>query len=344
MKAAVTTEPRAHIEIVDVPEPELRSGEVLVRVRAASVNRLDRAVYDGVALGGVAQFPLTQGIDAAGVIESGSGSMATGLRVAVKPVIACRKCRSCKRNQSADCESGRMFGVHRQGGFAEFLAVPRTNLVVLPEEVTFAEGAAAAHTHAVVLRMMRAAGEIGEDTNLLVTGAGGALGTAAIQLGTAFGARVIAAASSVPKLELADRLGASLLANRSVLDDFPGAILDATDGEGADVVIETTGDPGMISDAYTAMGRGGRVVIVAGLPDTNLSVDINDLYRSRKAVIGSAGSSDRDFKDTYRLLVEHDIHPVIAQRFPLDQTQQAMDAVLNRQRIGKIVIEMGDQQ
>ena len=342
MRAAVTPEPRGPIDVREVAPPYARSGDVVVRVEAASVNRLDRAVYDGTALGGVATFPLIQGIDAAGVIESGSGSLATGLRVVAKPAIACRRCRSCRQHRPADCENSKMLGVHRQGGFAEFVSVPRTNLIVLPESLTFAEGAAAAHTHAVVLRMIRAAGGITPESTVLVTGAGGGLGTAAVQLGAALEARVIAVASSVAKLETANRLGATALADHTELDELPQAILDATDGIGADLVIETTGSGPMMEDAFNTLARGGRMVVVAGAPGTAINLDVNNLYRTRRAVIGSAGSHDRDFSDVFRLLDEKGIHPVIAATFPLEQTQEAMDAVLDRNRIGKIVINMGD--
>ena len=89
MRAAVTQRAGGPIVVRDVPAPELRSGEVLVRVRAASVNPLDRAVYDGRGMGAAAQFPLIQGVDAAGVLETGGGAVLAGKPVVVKPSIAC---------------------------------------------------------------------------------------------------------------------------------------------------------------------------------------------------------------------------------------------------------------
>ncbi len=312
-----------------------------MRVHAASVNRLDRAVYEGTAMGGVAQFPLIQGIDAAGVIEHGSGSLAMGLRVVMKPTIACRRCRECRRMHTADCIDAVTFGVHRQGGFADLVAVPRSNLVLLPDALTFIDGAAAAHTHAVVLRMIRAAGDVGVDPTMLVTGAGGALGTAAVQLGSALGFRVIATATSDAKLELAGSIGATMVANRAALGSgFVDAIRAATDGHGVDVVIETTGAPDVIADALAVLGRGGRLVLVASLPGAHLDLDVLSLYRNRQRIIGTAGSNHDDFADVFRLLVEHEIRPVISAVHPLDEAQQAMDAVTDRNRIGKVVIDV----
>jgi NADPH2:quinone reductase len=311
---------------------------VLVRVHAASVNRLDRAVYEAKGLGKAATFPLIQGIDAAGVIEAGSGSTPTGSRVVVKPTIACRRCRSCRSGRSSDCENARTFGIHRQGGFAEYLAVPRTNVAMLPSSLSFAEGAAAAHTHSVALHMIRRAGDIGPQTTMLVTGAGGALGTAAIQIGASLGAHVVAAASSMAKRDTAASIGASAVVD-STGDHMVERVHEHTEG-GVDVTIETTGHTAMITRGFESLARGGSLVLVAGTPDATLSLDAGDMYRSRRSVLGTAGSNDRDFSDVYRLMDEHAIHPVIAATYPLSETQAAMDAILDRDRNGKIVIDV----
>lgn len=343
MKAAVTTAKGGPIEIADVPDPDRRAGEVLVRVMAASVNRLDRFVFErGVGMGGPATFPLIQGIDAAGVVEWGSGSLSTGLRVVMKPSIACRTCRWCRANRPADCTAPRTFGIHRQGGFAEFIAVPRSNLIALPEGVSFASGAIAAHTHAVVLRMIRSAGDLPPDAIVLVTGCGGALGTAAVQLAVALGHRVIATASSDAKLLAARELGALVGLNR-VTGDLVADVEVTTSGAGVDLVIETTGDPDVIRQSYESLGRGGTLVMVAAVPGATLEIDVSGLYRSRHSIIGSANSSMRDFVDVYQLLAKHQIEPLIGQRFPLDAASQAMDAVLDRTRIGKVLIDVGGE-
>ena len=341
MRAAVTVGPGGPIEVTDVPDPERRSGEVLVRVRAASVNRLDRMVFErGAGPGGPVTFPLIQGIDAAGVVESGSGSTPTGLRVAVKPSIPCKRCRWCKSGRAADCTGSTSFGIDRQGGFAELLSVPRGNLVRLPDEVSFASGAAAAHTHAVVLRMIRSAGELPPDPITLVTGAGGALGTAAVQIATALGHRVIAVASTDEKLLVTRDLGALVGLNRET-GDLVADVMTSTDGQGVDLVLETTGVPDVIAEAHRSLGRCGNLVLVAAAPGARLELDALETYRSRHRIIGSANSNLADFSDVYGILAEHAIEPVVAKAFGLEETPAAMEAIADRSRIGKVVIEMG---
>ena len=330
------------IEVTEVPDPDRRSGEVLVRVEAASVNRLDRMVFErGVGPGGPVAFPLIQGIDAAGIVESGSGSTPTGLRVVVKPSIPCVQCRWCRAGRQADCTTPTSFGIDRQGGFAELISVPRSNLVKLPDDVSFVSGAAAAHTHAVVLRMIRSAGELPPDPITLVTGAGGALGTAAVQLASALGHRVIAVASTDEKLLATRDLGALVGLNR-VSGDLVDDVHTSTDGQGVDLVLETTGVPEVIAEAHRSLGRCGTLVLVAAVPGGGLELDALETYRSRHRIIGSANSNLADFVDVYKILAENAIEPVVARTFRIEDAAAAMDAVTDRRRIGKLVIETGD--
>ncbi len=341
--AAITQEVGGRIDVRDVEPPVKKAGEVLVKVHAASVNRLDRAVYDGVGLGKAATFPLIQGIDAAGVLETGGGALIIGRRVIVKPTVPCTKCRWCRAGKDANCGNASTFGIHRSGGFAEYIAVPRRNVVYLPSSLSFTEGAAAAHVHPVVLRMMRAAGEPSAGDTVLVTGAGGALGSAAIQLATIMGARVIAVDTSPEKATAAETLGAAVTITVDRSDPnvgFADDVATATDGAGVDLVLDATGATSVIAEAAGALGRGGRLALVASPPGATIPVDLNRLYRNRQAIIGSAGSSRQDVVDALRMLSDHDAHPVIAATYPLSAAADAMERVLDPSRIGKVVIEV----
>ncbi len=339
MRAAVTRAPGGPVVVEELADPVPRAGEVLVEVHAAAVNRLDRAVFDGVAMGGAASFPLVQGVDAAGVVVAGSGSLPAGLRVAVKPTIPCNRCRWCRRGRQADCERPRTFGIHRQGGYAELLSVPRTSVAVLPGSVTFVEAAAAAHAHAVVLRMIRASGVDVEGSTVLVTGASGALGTAAVQLAAALGGTVVAATSSTAKWKAIAGLGAS--AGVAPGPGMADAVREATDGVGADLVIETTGRQDVIDAAVPAMARAGRIVFVGAVPGVRLELDVQALYRNRQAYVGSASSNLADFADTFRMLGDKGIHPVVAATYPLEEVGRAMEDLLDRSRVGRLVVETG---
>lgn len=342
MKAAITRSAGGPVEVDVVPDPVPGPGEVLIRVRASSINRLDRMVHDGIAMGGIARFPLVQGIDASGIVEVGGGTLPAGTRVAVKPTIPCGRCRWCMRRREADCADPSTFGIHRQGGWAEYVSVPSTNLAVLPDETSFAEGAAAAHSHAVVLRMIRASGIDPEGATVLVTGGSGALGTAAIQLTGALGATVLASTTSEAKRTALEGFGA----DHAFLTDasLAGDLREATDGIGVDLVLETTGHPDVVASAAAALARGGRMVIVGATPGARLDLDLQALYRNRHAFVGSASSDLVDFADAYRLIGAHGIHPVIADALPLERVDMALDRLWDRNRVGKIVIEIGGEE
>jgi NADPH:quinone reductase-like Zn-dependent oxidoreductase len=321
-----------------VPDPNPGDGEVLVSVRAASVNRLDRALWLGVAMGGIDRFPLIQGIDAAGVVVVGSDGVPEGTRVVVKPAVTCGTCRWCASGREANCPNQQMHGIHRQGGFADLIAVPEANAVPLRDELSFVDATTAAHSHAVVMRMIRAAGELPPDPVVLVTGATGSLGSAALQICSALDITTVGVASSEEKRAVATSLGASHVVASDQLAD---GVRSVTDGTGADLVLDTTGHPDVIAEALAATARGGRVALVAATPGSHVDLDVLGLYRNRQAVIGSSGSHVSDFVDVFDLLADHGLSPLISATYELDEAAAAMDAVGERDRIGKVVIEMG---
>ena len=108
-------------------------------------------------------------------------------------------------------------------------------------------------------------------------------------------------------------------------------------------MIDTTGHPGVIAEAFDATARGGRVVLVGATPGSKVDLDVLGLYRNRQGVIGSSGSHMADFLDVFDLITDHGIEPLIADTFGLEEAAAAMDAVGDRGRIGKIIIEMGNR-
>ncbi len=334
MKAAVTSAPNGAIDVLSVDDPTADAGGTLVEVHAASVNRLDRAVYEGVGLGRFARFPLVQGIDAAGVAVSGPHE---GRRVVVKPSAACGSCRSCERGRDADCVAASVMGIHRPGGFAEYVTAPDHNVVPIPDALSFAEAAAAAHVHPVALRMMRAA-ELDDGETVLVTGAAGAVGLACVQLAGALGGRVIGVCSTESKAEAVRAQGATAVVAGS--GDLEVVIRELTDGGGVDVVLDSTGTPAVVTAAAAAMGRGGRFAVVGTHVGSRLEIDLSRLYTMRQRFLGSAGSSRADFRAAYELMERMSLHPVIGGVHPLEDVAAALDAVLDRSRIGKPVVQV----
>lgn len=334
MRAAITHAPNGPITIQEVADPVAAGGEALVEVHAASVNRLDRAVYEGRSLGRAATFPLIQGLDAAGVILSG-GEYDKGTRVVIKPAAPCGRCRWCRSGRDADCTGALLTGIHRPGGFAEYVAVPEANVFPIPATMTYEEAAAAAHVFPVALHMIRTAG-LSKGETVFVTAGAGAIGSAAIQLARALGAEVLAACSTEAKAAAASRLGATVLTTRG--EDLERSILEHTNGSGIDVVLDGSGDAEVVVPARDALGRCGRFVVVGTFSPQPLELDLAALYQKRQRFMGSASSSMVDFKDAYALLTQHQIEPVIGAIYPLERIVTAFESVADRSRIGKTVI------
>jgi D-arabinose 1-dehydrogenase-like Zn-dependent alcohol dehydrogenase len=334
MRAAITRAPNGPITFEEVADPVAGAGEVLVAVYAASVNRLDRAVYEGKGLGRAATFPLIQGLDAAGVLHHG-GDLERGTRVVVKPTAPCGRCRWCQAGRDADCTEAKLLGIHRPGGFAEYVTVPEKNVFPMPSSMSYEAAAAAAHVFPVVLRGLRAAGLTAGET-VFVTAGAGAIGSAAIQLTRALGARVLATCSTETKAKAAIGLGATVLMARG--EKLQRLILDHTDGTGVDVVLDGSGDPAVVSPALDALGRGGRFVVVGTLSAQPLGLDLGRLYLKRQRIIGSASSSMVDFGDAFALMAQHHIEPMIGATHPLEQIESAFESVVDRTRIGKTVV------
>jgi NADPH:quinone reductase-like Zn-dependent oxidoreductase len=334
MRAAVTAAAGGPIGVTTVDDPVAGEGETLVEVHAASVNRLDRAVFEGVGIGRFARFPLIQGIDAAGVALSGA---LQGHRVVVKPSAPCGECRFCDLDRDADCTSSTVMGIHRSGGFAESVVVPSHTVFAVPESLSFEEAAAAAHVHPVTLRMIRTAG-VAEGETVLVTGAAGAVGLAAVQLSTALGARAIGVCSTEAKAEaVRAQRGTAVVVGAG---DLEAEIRELTDGAGVDVVLDSTGHPEVAAVAAATMGRGGRFVVVGTHVGSRLEIDLSRLYTMRQRFLGSAGSGLADFGDAFELMDRAGIRPVVGAAHGLDEVEAALGELGDRSRIGKPIIRI----
>lgn len=332
MRAAVTSAAKGPIDLSTVDEPVPAEAESLVEVHASSVNRLDRAVYEGSGIGRFARFPLIQGIDAAGVALSGPHQ---GRRVVVKPSAPCGRCRFCEQGRDADCTASSVMGIHRPGGWAEAVVAPSHTVFPIPDQMSFEEAAAAAHVHPVTLRMIRTA-EFAAGETVLVTGAAGAIGLAAVQLVSALGGRVIGVCSTGAKAEAVRAQGGTAVVAGS--GELEAAIRELT--EGVDVVLDSTGNPEVVAAAAATMGRGGRFVVVGTHAGSRLEIDLSRLYTQRHRFLGSAGSSLADFADAYELIGKAGIHPVIGVIHPLEGVEAALDEVVDRSRIGKPVVRV----
>lgn len=254
MRALVTTGPRT-TSLADVPEPERTSGLALVRIQLALLTRRDARVFADPAAG----FPLVQGGAAAGIVESGGGLVPSGSRVVVWPRIACGRCDACRARRSEACREQATVGIDREGSLAEYLRVPRVNLIDAPDGLGPLE-AVAATCFADAWRLLADAGGVDSRTRLVVIGTGG-LADRTRQLARVMEAQLVEPDGSTV-VDVAVAVGTGIEGMVELLG--PGGVIVVSEGGPSSGL-----DPGRLS--------AGRLRIVGGGPASRH--DVAELLR-----------------------------------------------------------------
>jgi NADPH:quinone reductase-like Zn-dependent oxidoreductase len=331
------------LRVEDVPQPSPGPGEVLLHVRAASVMRtLDCEVRSRQNAYGPIPMPHILGADPAGEVAAlgaGVSEVALGDRVVTIQGLACGACKWCQMGLTNACAHMRIQGVHTQGGYAEFMITPARNLVRIPDDLSF-EQATAMMTitptawHLLIDRAHLRAGE-----TVLIMAAGGALGTAGIQVARLAGARVIAAAGADWKLARARELGAHEVVNYTT-SKLSDEVLRLTHGEGADVVFENLSVPELWPESLASAARMGRIVTCGALGGGSVETNMRRFYLKHLSLLGAVAAPKTQIQQVYRLAGEGLLRPVIYRCFPLEQAAQAHALVESRDVFGRVVLSV----
>ncbi len=273
------------LEEREVPVPEIGEKDVLVRVRAAGICHSDAHYRSGRSP--VRPLPMTLGHEVAGVVER-VGSRVTGRkpgdRVCLHYNITCGDCYYCSTGNEQFCGKGLMLGHYTDGGYAEYVAVPERNAVLLPDEIPFEAGATLMCASATSFHALRKS-RLKAGETAAVIGVGG-LGASAVQLCRAFGAlEVFAVDINADKLALAKSYGAVPINARE--KDPVAEIRRLTGGRGADVALELIGRAQTMKQAIQCLGPMGRAVIV-GISDEPIQIDTyREVLGNEAEIIGS---------------------------------------------------------
>jgi L-gulonate 5-dehydrogenase len=314
MRAAIFDAPFA-IRMAEAPKPEPQTGEVLVRVRAAGLCAGDLYIYTGK--NPYVSYPRIGCHEISGVVEAygpGTSGPSVGTRVVVDPFIGCGHCYPCRVGKRNCCANLTIVGVHREGGFADFVTAPVGNLDIVPGSLTDFE-AAFAEPVAIGVQGCRR-GMVTADDTVLVLGAG-PIGLAIVEVARAHGAKVYATDLSAERLSTAADLGATAIAGG---DGLLERVLEITNGEGMPVVMEATGAGAAMEQTIDLVAAGGRIVIL-GLVRKGQGITFPGLDFTRKEVtiLGSRASVDC-FAEALELLASGKIHyPKIGSSFALTE-------------------------
>jgi NADPH:quinone reductase-like Zn-dependent oxidoreductase len=333
--------------IGELPVPVPAPGEVLVRVATVGANRQDLVTASGRFPNPDLVLPHVLGMDPAGVVEAvgeGVTEPAAGTRVVVKPGIACGSCARCLAGEDDGCDRAKQVGVQRRGGMAGFVAVPARNAVPLPDGLGFPEATALAHALPVALTALRRVGVRAGET-VLVDGAAGAVGSAAVQAAALLGARVIAAVGGRDGVAWLESLPPAVrpvaIVDYAAEPAF-GPAVRAVAPAGVDVLVETAGSPAIWTVAIAQVARHGRVAVVGAHAGPVAEVNLNLLFRLRLSLIGCSGSSAAAFREALTLAADGHVTPRIDAVLPLAEARTAFHRLATRQNHGKVVLRVAD--
>lgn len=306
----------------EAPDPVANAGDVLVRLRAASLNHLDIWVRKGLPS---VPKPRILGADGAGVVEAlgeGVSGLEIGQRVVINPGI----------------EYGdviHVIGEHTQGTHAELAAVPATNVYPLADGLSFEEAAAFPLVFETAYRMLVTKARLQAGEWVLVWGIGGGVATASFQIARALGARVVVTSSSDEKLAQAAELGADVTVNHST-GDVVATVKEAT-GEGVDVVVEHVGEATW-KTSLAAVRPGGRVTVCGATTGPNPPAQLHRIWWKQLTVLGSTMGAREDFEGAYELITSGRARPIIDRVFPLSEARAAHERLEAGEQFGKVVL------
>jgi len=329
------------LEYDEFDDPEIDRDEVLVDVKAAALNHLD--VFTRMGLGALErldlEMPHIPGSDAAGVVEAVGDDVARfepGDRVTVAAGLACGHCEFCRDGEPTMCTDYQIIGEHVRGVHSELAAVPADNLVPVPEGVDWEVAAAAPLVFQTAWRMLVTRAQLQPGESILVLGASGGVGHAAVQIADYLGAEVYATASTDEKLSYAAEVGADHTINYDE-EDFADAIADATDGRGVDVVVDHIG-AATWKKSLTSLAKGGRVVTCGATTGPNPETDINRIFWNQLEVHGSTMGTPGEVDDVLELVWEGALEPRIRETLPMSEADRAHEMLENREGFGKVVV------
>lgn len=327
------------VAIGERPQPERRAGEVLVRLHAATLNRVDLYMRDSGA-GITHTLPQVMGIDGAGVVEAvdeGQG-LSVGQRVLLYPGVTCGECEFCVRGQEVLCTTMKLIGEHRDGTFAEYITVPTRNAIPVPEGWSFEEAAALGVNHLTAWRMLVTQARLQAGETVLVFGIGGGVSLAGLQLAKAMGARVIVTSREPDKCARALALGADA-AICSSTHDVVKEVMRLTGKRGVDVVFENVGAVVWDSALKSAV-RGGRIVTCGATSGDQPGADLRRVFIRQLQIFGSTLGNLAELQDLVRFCAQHNLRPLIDQVFSMDQAHAALDRLASGQQFGKVALRM----
>ncbi len=339
MKAAVFYGSGQALKVEEVPTPQIGNGEILVKVAACGLCHTDLHYIDH----GVPTFkkpPLILGHEVSGTVTEvapGVSQFKVGDRVLLPAVMACGICDNCREGRGNICTHMVMPGNDVDGGYAEYIKAPASNVFHLPEEIPLIEGAIIADAMTTPFHAVKNRGKVKPGDTVVVYGCGG-VGLNLVQVANAAGASVIAVDMMEIKLNKAKELGAIATFNPGEIPDVAKAIRKFTGG-GAAIAFECIGNPKTMEIAFNSVRNGGRFVIV-GYTEHTMTLNASRVMYREMEVVGSLGCPLAEYPKVIELVRtgKLQVEAMVSRRFSLDQINEGFDFLRSGQGFRSVIV------
>lgn len=335
MKAMVVEHWGERSKLRDVEVPKPGPGEALMQVRSAAVGLTLLNMRTG-SFGG--STPRIMGHELAGdIVEVGKGVSALKPkdRCVAYFYLTCSRCRWCRGGRETLCERFDGFvGVHRDGGFAEFVCLPADNFLPIPEGLSYEAAAMATDAVNTNWHCMRERARINPHDTVLLIGAGGGVGIHGVQVAKLFCARIIAVDVSDEKLALAKEWGADEIINVRKTPDVATEVRALTEGRGVESAIDYVGNAATFQAAYDSLTTGGRAVVI-GVGQGDILVNARHLLLTEKVVTGSRHSTRTELIESLELMARGLVEPVVGMRTHFTEIERIFDCIIDEKLLGR---------
>jgi L-iditol 2-dehydrogenase len=332
LRAVVKSKPAPGVEFAEVPKPKIKPDEVLIEVKAAAICGSDLGIYDYTPAYSKMKLPVVMGHEFSGrVAEAGSQVQGykVGDRVIAESVKACGACEFCRSGHQNLCDASTLFGIHTDGGMAEYITVPYKLLHRLPDELSYEAGA-------LIEPLSNAVHFVKDCTpvklgDFVVVQGCGPIGLFSAQLFRLAGAEVIVTGVGVDteRFKIAESLGLEAVNIEKV--DLATLVKERTGGRGADTAFVATGAPPAVVQATQIVKKRGRVTVI-GIFGRPVEVPMTDIVRREVSIIGAYDAQPQNFGQSIKLAQSGvvKVEALLTHRLPLEKANEAFEAAKSR--------------
>ncbi|CAC11970.1 alcohol dehydrogenase related protein [Thermoplasma acidophilum] len=334
MKAALLEKLNQPLSIVDREIPEPGENEVVIKQDYAGLCYRD--ILSATGFFPRIQLPIIPGHEIGGtVVKTGSEvrNFHVGDHVASLIYIPCGKCEYCRSGNENLCPYKKSIGEEVQGGFREYVNVPEISLISAPKEVDTRYLPIASCVTGMIYHALFKLAKVKEGQRVLITGAGGGVGSNAVQMAKAFGATVIAETTSESKKEMLEKIGADY-----IVDGNGKFNEDVKKIGGADIVLECVGIH-TFERSLRSLNNGGKMIVIGNIKPDPVNLPLGLIILKGNTIRGSISSTRKDVSDALKMVAENRIKPVIGSEVSIDRINEAMEMMKNKQTEGRVLIK-----